>query len=88
MRRVKVKDALKTSIKRAFFPNTAFKAYKLERNKKRHHTAREDQQLKLYANIFEGGFLHYGYFDDPNTNPADISLNSIFKAFGIVFYLF
>ncbi|WP_143735372.1 class I SAM-dependent methyltransferase, partial [Neisseria meningitidis] len=39
-----------------------------------------DAQLKLYGEILPGGFLHYGYFDNPDTLPQDISLNDIKRA--------
>ena len=41
---------------------------------------RDDAQLKLYGELLPGGFLHYGYFDDPQTAPREISLNDIARA--------
>ena len=37
----------------------------------------DNPQLELYAKILPGGFLHYGYFDDVETSPTSMSLDSL-----------
>lgn len=43
-------------------------------------TVADNPQLKLYAKILPGDFLHYGYFDDPNIKPQEISLQDFYAA--------
>jgi len=37
-------------------------------------------QLKLYNRMLPGDFLHYGYFDDPDTPPETISFDAFHRA--------
>lgn len=71
-------------IKSVFFdilkPGHLLKFLKLQRGRKRLKRVKNDAQLKLYSEILTGDFLHYGYFEDPDTNPEDISLNRFEKA--------
>ncbi len=39
-----------------------------------------DAQLHVYAQILPGGFLHYGYFDDPSVEPEALSLRDVERA--------
>ncbi len=39
-----------------------------------------DPQLRLYDRILQTGFLHYGYFDDPDMDGASISFDMIRQA--------
>ena len=41
---------------------------------------RDDAQLKLYGELLPGGFLHYGYFDDPQRCAREISLADVARA--------
>jgi 2-polyprenyl-3-methyl-5-hydroxy-6-metoxy-1,4-benzoquinol methylase len=61
-------------------PVEVYRIVKLQRNRKKVERVRDDAQLKLYSEILKGDFLHYGYFDDPDIKPEDISLNHIYKA--------
>ncbi len=36
-----------------------------------------DLELFLYSKILKNNMLHYGYFDDPNQNPEEISLKKL-----------
>lgn len=40
----------------------------------------ENPQLALYSQILPGGFLHYGYFDDPEVVPEQLSLDDLVQA--------
>jgi cyclopropane fatty-acyl-phospholipid synthase-like methyltransferase len=42
-----------------------------------HDRAHDDAQLKLYAQILPGDFLHYGYFDNPSVLPETLSLSDL-----------
>lgn len=67
-------------LKRIIHPKHLWQAIKLKRAKAKLARVYDDPQLKLYADILPGGFLHYGYFDDPNVKPQDLSLNDILRA--------
>ena len=55
-------------------------ARRLYRGQKAVSRARSDDQLKLYGELLPGGFLHYGFFDDVQMSPREISLNDIARA--------
>jgi 2-polyprenyl-3-methyl-5-hydroxy-6-metoxy-1,4-benzoquinol methylase len=67
-------------LKKFINPVSLYTIIKLQRNRKKVDRVRDDAQLKLYSQILKGDFLHYGYFDDPDIKPEDISLNQIYKA--------
>lgn len=62
---------------RALHPRHLYRAYRLHRQRKAQRRALDDAQLALYARLFPTGFLHYGYFDDPDVRPEDLSLSDI-----------
>lgn len=62
--------------KRIFSPKHAINALRLHKQKGRVERTNEDAQLELYSKII-GDYLHLGYFEDPNTPPESISLDSI-----------
>lgn len=82
--RVKTKNKARpmfgSVLKKVVHPQHLWKVINLQRGKKRLKRAYDDPQLELYSEILRGGFLHYGYFDDPNTLPQDISWNDIHRA--------
>ena len=43
-------------------------------------TADADAQLLLYSRMLPGGFLHFGYFDDPDTPPEEVSFALLERA--------
>ena len=65
---------------RAFSARQLRQARRIQRQQKFVARVRDDAQLKLYGELMPGGFLHYGYFDDPQTAPREISLNDIARA--------
>lgn len=77
---MKLSAIIKRSLKQAFRPGKAWKAYQLQKNKKVGARVRNDAQLKLYADILRSDFLHYGYFKDVNQAPEDVSINDIEQA--------
>lgn len=66
--------------KKLLNPIEVYRILKLQRNRKKVERVRDDAQLKLYAEILKGDFLHYGYFDNSEIRPEDISLNQIYNA--------
>lgn len=67
-------------LKKVLYPQHLYQVIKYQRNKNKTQRVYDDAQLKLYARILPGDFLHYGYFTDVNIQPQDISLNAIYKA--------
>lgn len=71
---------VKSVIKRLVYPKHLWKVISLQRNRKKGDRAKDDAQLKLYAQMLPSGFLHYGYFKDAAVRPEDISLNMLEQA--------
>lgn len=67
-------------LKRLLLPHHLYRVIKLQRGRKRPDRVYEDPQLKLYHDILPGDFLHYGYFDQKDIHPLDMSINMIYKA--------
>jgi SAM-dependent methyltransferase len=61
-------------------PRHLWRAVKLQRGRRQAKRAYDDAQLALMAQVLPSGFLHYGYFDDPNRHPEDISLSEFAAA--------
>ena len=80
MEKFKARKIIGSSLKRVIYPQHLWRVVKLQRGRKRVRQAHNDLQLKLYSEILPGDFLHYGYFDDPQIQPQDISLNDIHLA--------
>ncbi len=67
-------------IKRAFCARNLRGARRVQRRQKFVPRVRDDAQLKLYGELLPGGFLHYGYFDDPQIEAREISLADVARA--------
>lgn len=67
-------------LKRFLYPQHLYKVIRLQSGRKKNKRAFDDAQLKLLSKLLPGDFLHYGYFEDVNTRPEDISLNDIYQA--------
>lgn len=65
---------------RAFLPHHAAGWIRRIRRHRRVPTVHANAQLKLYNRILPGDFLHYGYFDDPDTPPETISFDAFHRA--------
>jgi SAM-dependent methyltransferase len=65
---------------RVFHPAHLTRAIKLQRGRRGNKRSFEDAQLALLAQILPGGYLHYGYFDDPTVVPEEMSLRDIQRA--------
>ena len=66
--------------KRALSARRLRGARRLHRSQKAITRVRDDDQLKLYGELLPGGFLHYGFFEDTQVSPREISLNDIARA--------
>jgi len=71
---------LKPVLKRAINPAALWTAASLQFRRAPSRDRLDDAQLQLYAKVLPGDFLHYGYFDNPDRQPGDISLNEIVAA--------
>jgi len=67
-------------LKRLFYPKHLYRIIQLQLGRKKKKRAFDDAQLKLFSKLLPGDFLHYGYFEDENIKPEDISLNDIYQA--------
>ena len=52
-------------------PAELWRAAKLHLTRKACRHASDDAQLALYARVLPTGFLHFGYFDDPDQRPGE-----------------
>ena len=65
---------------RAFLPHHVVRWLKRRRMHRRVPTVHANAQLLLYNRMLPGDFLHYGYFDDPHTPPAEVSFAGLYRA--------
>lgn len=54
-----------------------FKAYKFHKANAKFDKSQYDLELFLYSRILKNNMLHYGYFEDPDIQPEDISLKMV-----------
>src|SRR5580704_8682290 len=65
---------------RLLWPGHLWKAFSLHRHRKANRRKFDDTRLALYSQILPSDFLHYGFFDDVNQLPEEISLHDITRA--------
>ena len=80
MSKVSAGSVIFSVAKRFLLPWHLWKVLSLQRNRKKTERVFDDAQLKLYAQLLPGGFLHYGYFDNPSIEPMEISINDVYRA--------
>ena len=80
MRKLKANVVAKSIAGRLVHPRHLFRAASLQRNRKQTKRAYDDAQLALFARVLPTGFLHYGYFDDAEKKPEDISIADVHRA--------
>jgi cyclopropane fatty-acyl-phospholipid synthase-like methyltransferase len=71
---------IKLLLHKLWKPTQLWQIYKLQKNRKHIHKVYGDAELKLYHQIMPGDFLHYGYFEDPQTQGGEISLHQFYRA--------
>lgn len=60
-----------------FNPIEWFRAYKFHKANAKFDKSQYDLELFLYSKILKNNMLHYGYFEDPDIKPEDISLKMV-----------
>jgi cyclopropane fatty-acyl-phospholipid synthase-like methyltransferase len=79
-KKLKASHIAKAVLGRAVHPGHLWRAFNFQRNRKRDSRSLEDTQLKLFSELLPGDFLHFGYFENPDVSPADMSLNDVVRA--------
>jgi hypothetical protein len=72
--KLKAGTVARSVAKRILLPNHLFRAVRAQSGRRKQPRYANDPQLALLSEILPGGFLHYGYFDNPDTIGAEISL--------------
>lgn len=67
-------------IKNFLNPIKIIKAFRFEHKQKKYRRSVSDLELMLYADISKNDMLHYGYFENTEIAPEDISISEIEKA--------
>ena len=65
---------------RALLPRHVVGWMRRKRMHRRVPTVHANAQLLLYNRMLPGDFLHYGYFDDPDTPPDEVSFAGLYRA--------
>ena len=71
---------LRQILGRALLPHHAVRWLRRRRMHRRVPTVHANAQLQLYNRMLPGDFLHYGYFDDPDTPPVEVSFADLHRA--------
>jgi SAM-dependent methyltransferase len=75
---------LRASFRRALWgllsPRRLWHAMRLHRRRRNLSRSSSDEGLRLYAEVLRGDFIHFGYFEDPDTDPREISLADLERA--------
>jgi cyclopropane fatty-acyl-phospholipid synthase-like methyltransferase len=71
---------MKTKVKSLLNPVKIYKAYRFQKQFVKTTRTRKDLELMLYSKILKNKMLHLGYFEDPEIQPEDISINQIEQA--------
>lgn len=80
MKNIKARWVAQSVLGRGLHPKHFLRYLKLSKKMQSNARNEFDAQLKLYAQILPGDFLHYGYFDDLDIPPEKISLYDIQRA--------
>jgi hypothetical protein len=79
-RKLKAGAVTRSIAGRVLHPGHLAKAIKLQRDRKANKRAYDDVHLALLAKLLPGGYLHYGYFDEVDRCPREISVADIERA--------
>ncbi len=61
-------------------PARIIRAIKFHRKQKKYCKVSHDMELRLYAEMLSNDMLHYGYFEDVDTEPEKLSFNDVENA--------
>ncbi|MCY3808091.1 MAG: methyltransferase domain-containing protein, partial [Gemmatimonadetes bacterium] len=65
---------------RALLPSHLARWIRCQLVRRRETATEADAQLLLYSRMLSSGFLHFGYFDDPDTAPEEVSFALLERA--------
>lgn len=71
---------LRSILARSLLPHHIVRSLRRRRIHRRVPTVHGNAQLQLYSRMLPGDFLHYGYFDDPDTPAEEISFAGLYRA--------
>lgn len=74
------KSTLGEMVGRALLPSHLARWIRCQLVRRRKTATDADAQLLLYARMLPSGFLHFGYFDDPDTPPEEVSFALLERA--------
>lgn len=80
MKRLKGRWIRNQLLTRLFHPGYLRRYFRSRRGRAHLSTTHDNAQLELYTRMLPGDFLHYGFFDDPDTAPEEISLAGLHRA--------
>lgn len=75
-----IRLAIKKILIKLISPKTYWRLIEISKKKKRGTKIEVDTTLQLYSKIFPGDFLHFGYFENDQCSPEEMSLKDIEKA--------
>lgn len=58
-------------------PLRIFRALNYHRKQKKYCKVSHDMELRLYSEVLSNDMLHYGYFEDPQVKPEDLSFRNV-----------
>lgn len=67
-------------VKNLLNPVKIIRALIFQKRQKKYTRSKSDLELLLYSRILKNDMLHYGYFEDTETKPEDISINDLENA--------
>lgn len=68
---------MKKTLLKFLNPIWLFKAYLYQKRNSKYEKSTYDLELYLYSRILKNDMLHYGYFEDVNTQPETISIKQV-----------
>lgn len=80
MKKITARSAVISLAQRALTPRNWGPFIKYLRRRSKSDKGADDAQLELFSQIMPGGFLNYGYSEDPSLPPEKLSLDAIQRA--------
>ena len=74
------KSTLSEMVGRALLPSHLARWIRCQLVRRREAATDANAQLLLYGRMLQSGFLHFGYFDDPDTPPEEVSFALLERA--------
>ncbi|HEY5590952.1 MAG TPA: class I SAM-dependent methyltransferase [Paludibacter sp.] len=68
---------MKKTVLKFINPVSLIKAYNYQKKNSKYEKSSYDLELYLYSKILKNDMLHYGYFEDINTEPETISIKQV-----------